>query len=108
LIVADEWGTGSSNIDAHADGGFGGSGGTGGAGSGLGGGWMSVTAPGADGALGVSQTGGSGGGGQDGLDGAAGEVHVWGSWFATPTFPYVPDPAYAMEFYGGVECFLEL
>ena len=108
LIVADDWSTGSASIDAHADGGFGGSGGTGGAGSGLGGGWMSVTAPGSDGALGVSQTGGSGGGGQGGLDGADGEVHVWGSWFATPSFPYEPDPAFAMEFYGGVECFLEL
>ena len=39
--------------------------------------------------------------------GAAGNVYVWGSWITTATFAYIADPVYAMDFYGGVECFLE-
>ncbi|MEC8191829.1 MAG: hypothetical protein VX127_03805 [Myxococcota bacterium] len=108
LIVADEWAAGSGSIDAHALGGAGGIGGTGGAGASLTGVGGFTTAPGMDGASGGADVGGSGGGGQTGLPGTPGQVLVWGSWYTTATFDYSPDPAFAMEFYGGVECFVEL
>ena len=63
---------------------------------------------GEDGEDGSAGSGGGGGGGQSGLSGASGNVYVWGSWLTTATFSYIADPVYAMDFYGGVECFLEL
>ena len=69
---------------------------------------MLDTEPGEDGQDGLTGSGGSGGGGQGGAEGAAGNVYVWGSWATTTTFGYIADPVYAMDFYGGVECFLEL
>jgi hypothetical protein len=104
----DDWAEGSGSIDAHALGGNAGDGGSGGGGASLLGAVMDATLPGTSGADGGSATGGSGGGGQAGLDGADGQVMVWGSWFTTAGFDYTPDPAFAMEFYGGVECFVEL
>jgi len=108
LIVADEWSSGSSSIDAHARGGEGGIGGAGGAGASLAGPLGLSAGPGEDGVSGGADVGGSGGGGQSGIDGVNGQVLVWGSWYASATFDYSPDPAFAMEFYGGVECFVEL
>jgi hypothetical protein len=108
LIAVDDWAEGSGSIDAHALGGNAGDGGSGGGGASLLGAVMDATLPGTSGADGGSATGGSGGGGQAGLDGADGQVMVWGSWFTTAGFDYTPDPAFAMEFYGGVECFVEL
>jgi hypothetical protein len=52
--------------------------------------------------------GGAGGGGQSGLTGEVGQVLVWGSWLYEISFDHSADPAFAMEFYGGVECFVEL
>ncbi len=106
--MADEWSSGSSSIDAHARGGEGGIGGAGGAGASLVGPLGLSAGPGEDGVSGGADVGGSGGGGQSGIAGASGQVLVWGSWFASATFDYRPDPAFAMEFYGGVECFVEL
>ena len=103
MIVADEWAEGADLLDASASGGVGGVGGRGGAGA-----FMLGTEPGEDGQDGLTGSGGSGGGGQGGAVGAAGNVYVWGSWVTTATFAYIADPVYAMDFYGGVECFLEL
>lgn len=108
LVVVDEWSSGSSSIDASARGGGGGEGGSGGAGASLVGPLGLTASPGEDGVSGGIDVGGSGGGGQMGIAGSEGQVLVWGSWYATATFDYSPDPAFAMEFYGGVECFVEL
>ena len=103
VIVADYWGAGADLLDATASGGAGGRGGYGGSGSGT-----SRAAPGTDGEPGYGSSGGGGGAGQSGPTGEAGQVHVWGSWMSTATFPHRADPVYAMDFYGGAECFLEL
>jgi hypothetical protein len=103
LLVADEWSDGSDLLDASATGGAGGTGGSGGAGAAT-----SSAGPGEDGEAGSVTSGGGGGGGQSGTSGATGQVYVWGSWVTTATFPYSADPVFAMDFYGGAECFLEL
>gem|GEM_PF-1943019 len=103
LLVADEWAAGAELLDATATGGVGGVGGAGGAGV-----FTDNAAPGEDGEDGSLNSGGGGGAGQAGVSGATGNVYVWGSWLTTATFSYSPDPVFAMDFYGGVECFLEL
>ncbi|MGB0639001.1 MAG: hypothetical protein ACPGTU_06705 [Myxococcota bacterium] len=108
VFVADIWGAGADLMDAHATPGAGGSGGEGGNGSCLDGLVVPGGMPDADGVDAPDECAGSGGGGATGASGADGQVHVFGSWSTTATFSYLPDPVYAIDFYGGVDCFIEM
>jgi hypothetical protein len=108
MIVSEAWSTGAEYLDASADGGSGGSGGSGGAGRCSPSGTADGGSSGGGSGSGWPRCGGGGGGGISGDTGESGEIYVFGSWHATASFPYTPDPINIIEFYGGEECYIEL